>query len=123
GAGTWGAPAANIDAQRARVSWSAMKDTQADEPSLFSAGDHLQVQTRLGAGPANDLVPVFCLSNGAGRHRSDARVEAPAQRAVAPKGGEESFCNIFVNPPGFEHTLAGSNGITLIVQGFEGPIG
>ena len=74
-----------------RADWRAtLQHAEADEPGLLAAAHHLEVEPRLVARPADDLVAVARLADRRGGHGADLGPVAAAERGVAPQRAETS---------------------------------
>ena len=118
-----GFAAADVQADRAHALARAVQDAEADEARLLAARDHLEVEPGLAAHALDDLVAVARLAHGAGGHGAHARAVTPAERAVAPQGRQHAIGDHLGHRPGQPQPLARADGVALLVQDLERPLG
>src|SRR5262249_46645700 len=115
--------AADVEAQRARRLRLALQDPEADEARLLLARDHLEVEPRLLARPADDLLAVAGLADGAGRDRAHARPVPAARRPVGPQGRQQPGRDRARDAAGRENALAGAHGVPLLAHDLQAAVG
>src|SRR5262249_10078743 len=119
GGGELRRPAADVDAQRARRLWLAVKDAEADEARLLLAGDDLEVQPGLVAGAADDLVLVLRLAARAGGDGAAVGAVAAAERSEPPQRREQPIGDVARDGAAPEHPLAGPDRVALLVHDLQ----
>src|SRR5260370_20964408 len=99
-----------------------MKNAKTDQPRLFPAGDHFQVQPRFGSDSPKNVLLVLGFSKSTGSHSAHLRPKTTAERTVATERREEPIGDVPGDDSAGENLFPRADRVPFLMEHSEGPV-